>query len=554
MTVLPLRSGSMTDHVPGYRLVEQVSPRVWRAERDSDDALVAVKIIDDVVAAEREWRYGTAVRHPHVAAATDLIRLPSSAALAVSWCAGGTLAELLVARRRLAWSESLTVLIPIADALAAAHEQGIVHGDISCRNIMFDADGRPLLIDFGAACTSADADPPVAGTPAHVAPELVRGQAPQPAADLFSLGSVALMCLTGEPAWTADSFDDVTVAVTSGYWPEIPDTMAPAALVTLVRKLLLAAAEERGSAADVAAALRSVGDPTPVDLRRPDPEDAAAVLGAAATIVLDGAPRPPAVQAGPPAESLFDCDEQSGADADSGADAAPSDRPDVDDGSDPPVRSGAPRHRAAAPRRWSLRGAVAAMVAAALVVGSAVLGWMGGASPPAASALPPPSESAASSLIRETVVSPPPSENAPAARTSISPGPAVPTSQIGWLALIRDLDAARSVALVERNAELLTQVYAPGSEAWAHDRARIEQFLASDQRVSGAHRIIDTAVLLGEDDAGAQVRITERLPAYQVIGAGGTVVGHTLATPETHSVVYLTKTSRGVLIERIERN
>ena len=67
------------------------------------------------------------------------------------------------------------MLLPIASALATAHERGVVHGDVAPANILFDATGRPLLADLGAARAAVELGAPVSATPTHVAPEVARG-------------------------------------------------------------------------------------------------------------------------------------------------------------------------------------------------------------------------------------------------------------------------------------------------------------------------------------------------------------------------------------------
>jgi len=92
-----------------------------------------------------------------------------------------------------------------AEALAYAHRQGIVHRDVKSANIMLDAQGEPLLMDFGLAKMqeSADAmthDGTVMGTPAYMAPEQAAGRQEQigPASDQYSLGVVLYELLCGE--------------------------------------------------------------------------------------------------------------------------------------------------------------------------------------------------------------------------------------------------------------------------------------------------------------------------------------------------------------------
>ena len=75
----------------------------------------------------------------------DVCQDDDRVAVVCPWPAGGRLAELVVRRGRLTVGETLTVLIPLAAALAAAHAAGIRHGEVCPEAIWFDANGRPLL-------------------------------------------------------------------------------------------------------------------------------------------------------------------------------------------------------------------------------------------------------------------------------------------------------------------------------------------------------------------------------------------------------------------------
>ncbi|MBO2462208.1 protein kinase domain-containing protein [Actinomadura violacea] len=107
---------------------------------------------------------------------------------------GETLAARL-ARGPMPWREAAATGARIADALAAAHAAGIVHRDIKPANVFLTPVGVKVL-DFGIAFTGTSGGP-VLGTPAYVAPELLTGVRPAPAADVFSLGVVLNQALTG---------------------------------------------------------------------------------------------------------------------------------------------------------------------------------------------------------------------------------------------------------------------------------------------------------------------------------------------------------------------
>ena len=77
--------------------------------------------------------------------------------LIMDYAAGGSLGQLVAGRGRLGPGETVTVLTPIAQALAYLHGQGFTHGDVSPGNVLFTAHGKPLLADLGVARMVADA-------------------------------------------------------------------------------------------------------------------------------------------------------------------------------------------------------------------------------------------------------------------------------------------------------------------------------------------------------------------------------------------------------------
>ena len=306
---------AMTFEVGQYRAIEMIgagaSAQVWSGLKIDSGAPVALKVFpaDQLALARREAALAAVVDHPHVVRVIDVVGDEERCALVTELAAGGDLAELLARRGRLSVGETLTVLLPLAAALATAHERDIVHGDISAQNIVFDLAGRPLLADLGAGRAASEVGLGVTATPEDAAPELARGGRPEPATDMFSLGSLALACLTGRHAWPADDLRDVLIQAAAGQWPDPGDDVGPPALIAAVRALLEHDAERRPGAAEVLMDLRAVGRPVPIDLARRDPAVAAARgrqvdptgTGFAAVVIDASTPRHGAPEtAGPP--------------------------------------------------------------------------------------------------------------------------------------------------------------------------------------------------------------------------------------------------------------
>ena len=181
---------------------------VYRARDERSQRDVAVKLMNarlarDPVHVRRfraEAELGARLAHPHIVAVLDagtdfmvmeLIRGPNARAL-------------LRRRGRLEPFEAVLLLGQVCAAVQHAHDQGVVHQDVSPGNILVGQGGRTAkLADFGLAgavgevARSCGAD--TMGTPGYVAPEVAAGAAPSPASDLYSLGVVAHRFLAGFP-------------------------------------------------------------------------------------------------------------------------------------------------------------------------------------------------------------------------------------------------------------------------------------------------------------------------------------------------------------------
>ena len=136
------------------------------------------------------------------------------------------------------WQQACAILADVASSLAILHSRGLVHRDVSARNVRRTADGRAKLIDFGALVSMGVAKE-VVGTPPFMAPEVLQMQALDARADLFSLGALGYLLLTGRHAFEARRLSDLRDAWRSRPYP--PSRLAPQippALDALVLQLL----------------------------------------------------------------------------------------------------------------------------------------------------------------------------------------------------------------------------------------------------------------------------------------------------------------------------
>lgn len=152
----------------------------------------------------REAKAALAVRHPNLCRLYHVGVDSGTFFLTMAYIQGMTLNELLDATGPLAEEDAAMIIKGVASGLAELHDQGILHRDLKPDNIMIDRDGTPIVLDFGlakfftgeGAWDDLTASSQFVGTPAHIAPEQVRGKKVSPRTDQFSLGTVlwTLLC------------------------------------------------------------------------------------------------------------------------------------------------------------------------------------------------------------------------------------------------------------------------------------------------------------------------------------------------------------------------
>ncbi len=230
--------------IPGFRLDRLIGEggfgQVWRAcrvpemERVSEhwragtaalpggepDECVAIKIlhlelvrsIDALTRFQRELDAISRLHHPNVVRAIDHGTLGDGRPyLVLELLEGPSLREAIHDRGAIPPAEMLEVLQPLCDALAVAHDAGLVHRDVKASNVILarhpDGRLRPVLLDFGLVKLVDETGPGLTssrsmlGTPAAMAPEQMRGQPVDARTDVYALGLLAFHMLTGLPAF-----------------------------------------------------------------------------------------------------------------------------------------------------------------------------------------------------------------------------------------------------------------------------------------------------------------------------------------------------------------
>lgn len=168
---------------------------VWRARDTKLGRPVAIKALPkrsrSTAAVVAEARTIASVSNPHIVALHELAEDEHHFYL-VTEVVDGTNLEAVANADRLTAEEAAVVLAPAAGALAAAHRAGVVHGDVKPANVLLGRSGEVKLADFGAAAfakTSGKRDGSIEVSPAYAAPEILGGQQPTIASDLYGLGA-----------------------------------------------------------------------------------------------------------------------------------------------------------------------------------------------------------------------------------------------------------------------------------------------------------------------------------------------------------------------------
>jgi serine/threonine protein kinase len=159
----------------------------------------------DLQRAERAARLAARLNHPHVVAVFDLVEDDDETWLVMEYVEGITLSAFVQRDGALIPDEAAPLMRQAADALAAAHEAGIVHRDVKPSNMLVNPAGEVKLTDFGIARAEADASLTrtglVTGSPAYLAPEVASGSTASEASDVWSLGATLYHLLAGHPPY-----------------------------------------------------------------------------------------------------------------------------------------------------------------------------------------------------------------------------------------------------------------------------------------------------------------------------------------------------------------
>lgn len=225
--------------VAGFRVIAPIAAGgmavVYEAEQISLKRRVALKILNERLGRDdayrerfiREGMHIASLEHPNIVPVYDAGEEDGRLYIAMRFIDGETLGDLL-SERRLSATETTQILTPIARALDAAHDAGIVHRDIKPGNILIDSQGHAFLADFGIAraatathtLTTAGS---FVGSVHYASPEQARGVPPSPASDVYSLSVVYFQCIAGQVPYRSDTESNILDAHLTSPVPTISE-------------------------------------------------------------------------------------------------------------------------------------------------------------------------------------------------------------------------------------------------------------------------------------------------------------------------------------------
>jgi len=267
-----------------YRIDELIGQgsmsAVYKAYDSKLKQVVAVKVILTGLAEDDRFQMrfeeGAAalvqLHHPSIVQVLDYGRDGDPYYLVQEFVPGETLKERLrrlgSAGKRLSVAEAVRYALQIADAAGYAHQQGMLHRDIRPANVMLDVRDQAILLDLGIVKLSGGerhtATSAVIDTATYMAPEVIRGETPDPRSDVYSLGVTLYEMASGRPPFEASSAMTLLMMHLKDPVPDLREVRSdvPAALWAVLSRALAKDRDERyTSMADLGLALQGIDKP-----------------------------------------------------------------------------------------------------------------------------------------------------------------------------------------------------------------------------------------------------------------------------------------------------
>ncbi|MBI1786127.1 MAG: protein kinase [Acidobacteria bacterium] len=264
-----------------YRILEKIGAGgmgvVFRAQDAQLERAVALKVVGEQAQVDqnarerllREARTASALNHPNICTIYEAGVADGETYIAMELVEGQPLSA-MISGDGLPVEVAIRYGVQIADALAHAHERGVVHRDLKSANVIVTPEGRPKVLDFGLAkrvieapgeatrsepLTEAGA---VSGTLSYMAPEVLRGEPADPRSDLWALGVMLYQAVTGSLPFQGPTGFQISSAILRDSAAPLPAHVPPG-LAGIIQRLLAKQPGERYQrAGEVRAALEAI--------------------------------------------------------------------------------------------------------------------------------------------------------------------------------------------------------------------------------------------------------------------------------------------------------
>ena len=202
--------------IPGYQILDKIGKgsmgMVYKARQTSVDRVVAIKVLLDALAQNREFikrfdseaKIAAKLSHNNIVNAIDAGEVDGRHFFVMEYIEGLTIKDELDKGHVYDEKAALKIVLAVAEALKHAHQRGLIHRDVKPENVIFTKEGNVKLADLGLARPTADENWAMAeagmaiGTPYYISPEQVRGQVDVDIrADIYSLGATLYHMVTG---------------------------------------------------------------------------------------------------------------------------------------------------------------------------------------------------------------------------------------------------------------------------------------------------------------------------------------------------------------------
>jgi eukaryotic-like serine/threonine-protein kinase len=285
------------------KISESATTSVYRAYHETLGREVLLKVLHRHIASDeqarqrfvREAHACAALRSEHIVQVYDLREHDGSPAIVMEFVEGRSLKDVIADGDLRTFAFTEKVAVHVLRGLAVAHARSIFHRDIKPGNILVSPEGVVKITDFGLAQISVaptlTAEGVVVGTPAYLAPEIVRGEQADGRTDLFSLGATLVETLTGERLFEGETYADCLNRIAQ-FRPEALDRLVPLCspeFVAILKRLMDPERKRRfASPEEALAELKTTGSSRRVAIPRPASMRHTSRWVAAAAVVLIG--------------------------------------------------------------------------------------------------------------------------------------------------------------------------------------------------------------------------------------------------------------------------